>query len=63
MEADDENMLVFPGKGGNRLDTVKRLWAAVLRAATFNKFRGPDIRKDFSSKPVVKGVLTNRGGP
>tara|TARA_R110002167_G_scaffold45324_3_gene136216 strand:- start:8686 stop:9933 length:1248 start_codon:yes stop_codon:yes gene_type:complete len=59
MEADDESALVFPGKDGNRLDNVKKSWAAVLSAAKIKKFRWHDMRHDFASKLVMKGVPLN----
>lgn len=50
---------VFPGKGGARLNNMKRSWTGVLNAAKVKNFRWHDMRHDFASKLVMKGVPLN----
>lgn len=40
-------------------DNVKNSWASILEAAAIESFRWHDMRHDFSSKLVMKGVPLN----
>ncbi len=51
--------LVFPSKDGTRLDNVRKSWAGVLKASGISDFRWHDLRHDFASKLVMKGVPLN----
>lgn len=50
---------VFPSDDGYRLDNVKNSWTSILEAATIESFRWHDMRHDFASKLVMKGVPLN----
>ena len=51
---------VFPSPDtGGPLDNCKRTWAAVLKAADIKNFRWHDMRHDFASQLVMKGVDLN----
>lgn len=50
---------VFPSDDGNRLDNVKNSWTSILEAAAIESFRWHDMRHDFASKLVMKGVPLN----
>lgn len=58
-EVENEQQLVFPSKDGGRLDNVKRSWTSVLKEAKIKNFRWHDMRHDFASKLVMKGVPLN----
>lgn len=47
--------LVFPGKAG-QFYTVKRSWASLLKRAKITGFRWHDMRHDFASRLVMRGV-------
>ena len=51
--------LVFPGKAGARLDTIKTAWSGLLNAAGISGFRWHDLRHTFASKLVMAGVDLN----
>jgi integrase len=52
--------LVFPSpKGGGVMDNCRRAWAGVLKAAEIENFRWHDMRHDFASQLVMKGVDLN----
>ena len=52
--------LVFPSpKSGEVFDNVRRAWEGVLRLAGIKKFRWHDMRHDFASQLVMKGVDLN----
>ena len=51
--------LVFPGKNGNRFDTVKKGWKAIVDAAEIKDFRWHDMRHHFASRLVMAGVDLN----
>lgn len=47
--------LVFPGRKG-KFWTVKRAWASLLDRAEIKNFRWHDMRHDFASRLVMKGI-------
>jgi integrase len=50
---------VFPSDTGERLDNVKRSWTNLLKSANIQNFRWHDMRHDFASSLVMKGVPLN----
>jgi site-specific recombinase XerD len=49
--------LIFPSpKTGERLHNARRSWEAILREADIQKFRWHDMRHDFASQLVMRGV-------
>lgn len=55
-----DEALVFPSPvSGKILNNVKKAWAGVLRAAEIEKFRWHDMRHDFASQLVMRGVDLN----
>jgi integrase len=50
---------VFPAKNGGRLDNVKKSWSSILKSAGIQSFRWHDMRHDFASQMVMKGVPLN----
>jgi integrase len=56
----DEDGLVFTSpKGGGVFTNCRRAWAVVMKAADIKKFRWHDMRHDFASQLVIKGVDLN----
>jgi integrase len=51
--------LVFPGRNGDRLDSVRKAWLAVLADAKIRSFRWHDQRHHFASRLVMAGVDLN----
>jgi integrase len=52
--------LIFPSPvTGGTLKDVKKAWRAVLKAARIDNFRWHDMRHDFASQLVMKGVDLN----
>ncbi len=51
--------LVFPGRNGDRLDSVRKAWLAVLADARIKAFRWHDQRHHFASRLVMAGVDLN----
>jgi integrase len=51
--------LVFPGKNGESLKSVKRAWARILKLADIKNFRWHDLRHHFASKLAMGGVDLN----
>jgi integrase len=52
--------LVFPSPvTGNRLSNVKIAWSGILKYAGIQNFRWHDMRHDFASQLVMKGVDLN----
>jgi integrase len=47
--------LVFPGRAG-KFSTVKKSWKTLLKAAKVKNFRWNDMRHDFASRLVMKGI-------
>lgn len=58
-QAPAQNGRVFPSDDGGRLDNVKNSWTSILEAAAIESFRWHDMRHDFASKLVMKGVPLN----
>jgi integrase len=48
--------LVFSRKDGHQLTDIKKSWGLVVKLAALEKFRFHDLRHDFASQLVVKGV-------
>jgi integrase len=56
----DGDGLVFPSpKTGTVMDNCKTAWARLLKDADIKKFRWHDMRHDFASQLVTKGVDLN----
>jgi site-specific recombinase XerD len=52
-----ENDLIFPSpKTGEQLHNARRSWEAILRNAGIENFRWHDMRHDFASQLVMRGV-------
>lgn len=51
--------LIFPAKGGGRLDNISSSWSSVLKEAKIIGFRFHDLRHHFASRLVTKGVDLN----
>jgi integrase len=52
-------VLVFPGRTGEKLNNTKRAWAGVLADAGITGFRWHDMRHDFASRLVMCGQDLN----
>jgi integrase len=54
------NALVFPSpKSGGKFDNCKKAWAGLMVDAEITNFRWHDMRHDFASQLVMKGVDLN----
>ena len=51
--------LIFPGKNGQALVTLKKSWKSLLELANIENFRWHDMRHHFASKLVMAGVDLN----
>lgn len=58
-QAPQPNGRVFPADDGGRLDNVRKSWTSILKQAGVSEFRWHDMRHDFASKLVMKGVPLN----
>lgn len=47
---------VFPGKGGQRLNTTRKAWERLLQEADVHGFTWHDLRHSFASNLVMAGV-------
>jgi integrase len=56
----EDEALVFPSPvSGGELNNVKKSWANLLKEAQITNFRWHDMRHDFASQLVMKGVDLN----
>jgi integrase len=56
----EDDSLIFPSPvSGGELNNVKKSWANLLKDARINNFRWHDMRHDFASQLVMKGVDLN----
>lgn len=51
--------LVFPSETGEQMTTIKTSWGALMRKAKITDFRFHDLRHNFASQLVMKGVDLN----
>jgi integrase len=51
--------LVFSGKKGEKIKSVKRSWSAILKLARITDFRWHDLRHHFASRLVMASVDLN----
>ena len=55
-----EDMLIFPSPvSGEKLNNVKKSWGTLLKDARIENFCWHDMRHDFASQLVMKGVDLN----
>jgi len=55
-----DNALIFPSpRGGDKFDNCKKAWAALLNDAQIENFRWHDMRHDYASQLVMRGVDLN----
>lgn len=59
LQCPEPDGLVFPGATGKPLSNMKSSWRTVLEKAGIERFRWHDMRHDFASKLVMKGVPLN----
>jgi integrase len=56
----EDGALIFPSPvSGGELNNVKKSWANLLKDARINNFRWHDMRHDFASQLVMKGIDLN----
>ena len=54
------NALIFPSpKSGSKFDNCKKAWAGLMEDAGIENFRWHDMRHDFASQLVMKGIDLN----
>lgn len=51
-----EDGVVFPGKNGQKMGSLKTAWTGLMKRANIEDFRLHDCRHDFASKLVMRGV-------
>jgi integrase len=51
-----DNDLVFYGREGNQINNIRKSWTTLLKEAGITGFRFHDLRHDFASQLVMKGV-------
>lgn len=55
-----DDALVFPSpQTGKKFDTIARSWGSLMKGAKIEKFRWHDMRHDFASQLVMKGIDLN----
>ena len=55
-----DNVLMFPSpRGGGKFDNCKKAWAALMKDAQIENFRWHDMRHDYASQLVMRGVDLN----
>jgi len=55
----DNNPLVFPNSAGSQMHDCRNSWKKLLRDAKIENFRWHDMRHDFASQLVMKGIPLN----
>jgi integrase len=58
-KTDSLGELVFSGKNGDKLKSVKKAWARILKLAQIKNFRWHDLRHHFASRLAMGGVDLN----
>ncbi|MEN8131517.1 MAG: tyrosine-type recombinase/integrase [Pseudomonadota bacterium] len=56
LRSPDPAAYVFPGKNGNRMKQIHGSWGRLMDQAGIDEFRVHDMRHDFASQLVMKGV-------
>ncbi|ODS23034.1 hypothetical protein AB835_11120 [Candidatus Endobugula sertula] len=58
-KTDDNRVFPADEEKGGRLDNVRKSWGNILKVAQITNFRWHDMRHDFASQLVMKGVPLN----
>ncbi len=56
LRSPDPSSFVFPGKNGHRMKQIHGSWSRLMDQAGIDEFRVHDMRHDFASTLVMKGV-------